>query len=101
MVDDLKWIYDKEEERPMPMSMVPLGTLLVPLMRYEELIEAETRIDILSDLLEKDGEIDNETLAVVCGYPKMAARFKKEKEEYWKSIMNKGDEKDEDSESNL
>ena len=101
MIDDLKWITERDEDGPIPLAVVPVGMVLVPTRRYEELIEAEIRIDILSDLLEKDGEIDNETIAVVCGYPKLAMKFKKEKEEYWKSIMNKGDEKDEDSESNL
>ena len=63
----------------------------IPLCRYEELIDIETRVQVLIDRLDQKENIQEEDIYLAFGYDKKYKSVKEEKErkseEFWKKHL--------------
>ena len=71
--------------------MDEVSKVSVPLCRYEELLEIETRVQVLIEELEQKEYLSEEDIYLVLGYVKkykgIKEKKKKESEEFWKKRL--------------
>jgi hypothetical protein len=76
MIDDLKFL---REEDSAPTPIIPYETVLVPLKRWEELLEIETRVHVVLDLLAVNEVFTDTTLALLLGNSDLYAQLQEER----------------------
>lgn len=71
--------------------MDEVNKVSIPLCRYEELIDIETRVQVLIDRLDQKENIQEEDIYLAFGYTKkhntIKEEKKKESEEFWKKHL--------------
>ena len=71
--------------------MDEVNKVSIPLCRYEELIDIETRVQILIERLDQKENIQEEDIYLAFGYAKkyntIKEEKKKESEEFWKKPL--------------
>lgn len=53
-----------------------VGNVLISISRYEELLDAESRLQVLMDLLKQEETLSTPEICTICGYPKEGQNLK-------------------------
>ena len=78
--------------------MDEVNKVTVPLCRYEELIDIETRVDVLVDKLDQGETVSEEDIYLIFGYVKKYKAVKDEKEKKLKKFLEEMNNKCQESE---
>lgn len=79
--------------------MDEVNKVTVPLCRYEELIDIETRVNVLVDKLDQGETVAEEDIYLILGYVKKYKAVKDEKEKKLKKFLEEMNNKCQESES--
>lgn len=61
----------------------------IPLIRYEELLDTETRMEILMERLEQEESLTVEEICTICGRRKLGEELKRKSDERYARLFAK------------
>ena len=66
-----------------------VGNVLIPIARYEKLLDAESRLQVLMDLLASENTIKSTTIAVILGNAELAVQLEEDDRRFWEEFEKK------------
>lgn len=66
-----------------------VGNVLISISRYEELLNCESRLQVLMDLLASENTIKSTTLAVILGNAELAVQLEEDDRRFWEEFEKK------------
>lgn len=66
-----------------------VGNVLIPISRYEELLDCESRLQVLIDLLKQKECLSTLEICTICGYPKVGIEIQRISDERYEQRIKK------------